>query len=112
MSSQEKRKYSRVDFSTRIDVRIDAVGNETLLEVDSRDVSLRGVFVRTRESFPVGTPCRLIIYLTGSMENIQLHIQGKVVRQAETGVGIMFDKMDLDTYTHLKNIVHYNSNMG
>ncbi len=109
MSSQEKRKYSRVDFTTRIDAVMEVSGDEILLEADSKDLSLRGAFVRTDEAVPVGTPCKVTIYLTGSVEQIPLHIQGTVARTADTGVGIVFDKMDLDTYTCLKNIVQYNS---
>ncbi len=107
--SQEKREYSRVSFTTRIDVTMDPNGENIALSVDSRDLSLRGVFAQTERKFSAGTPCDVVIYLTGSIEGIKLQIQGKVVRQDEAGVGIIFDAMDLDTYTHLKNIVRYNT---
>ncbi len=36
-------------------------------------------------------------------------MKGTVIRISENGMGIEFDSMDVDTYSHLKNIVHYNS---
>ncbi len=109
-SSQEKRKYSRVPFVTRIDVTMETHGEHVALSVDSKDLSIRGVFAQTERSFPQGTPCAIVIYLTGSVEDIKLQIQGKVARQDKTGTAIVFDAMDLETYTHLKNIVKYNKN--
>jgi len=32
-----------------------------------------------------------------------------VARVVDTGIGLSFEAMDVDTYTHLKNIVLYNS---
>ncbi len=108
--SQEKRKFSRVPFSTRIDVVMDPHGDKTKLSLNSDNLSLRGAFVQTEKKFQQGTACNIIIYLTGSIEDIKLQIQGKVARQDNAGIGIVFDVMDVDTYTHLKNIVKYNKN--
>ncbi len=108
--SQEKRKFSRVPFTTRIDVVMDPQGEKILLSVDSNNLSVRGAFIQTEKNFQQGTACNIIIYLTGSIEDIKLQIQGKVARQDNAGIGIVFDAMDVDTYTHLKNIVKYNKN--
>jgi hypothetical protein len=34
---------------------------------------------------------------------------GKVVRQDDSGVGVQFEEIDIDTFYHLKNIVYYNA---
>ncbi len=109
-SSHEKRKYCRVPFTTRIDIVMEPHGENIILSAELKDLSLGGIFVQTERKFPEGTPCDVIIYLAGTVEGITLQIHGKIVRRTETGVGIVFDVMDLDTYTHVKNIVRYNSN--
>jgi hypothetical protein len=48
------------------------------------------------------------ICLTGTVEKIELVMKATVVRQTTKGVGIVFDSMDVETYSHLKNIVRYN----
>jgi len=105
--NQNRRKYTRVEFSTIIvltarSAKIEAMGS-------SRDLSLKGVFVDTDIRLAPGTECDLKIFLTGGVEDIELFIRGRVARLVDTGLGISFEAMDLDSYTHLKNIVLYNS---
>ena len=105
----ERRKHSRVGFATRITVRLESGAKAVSLEANSRDLSLKGIFVRTPERFPLDTGCVVDIYLTGGVDEIRLEVKGRTVRQTDDGVGIVFESMDVDTYTHLKNIVYYNS---
>jgi hypothetical protein len=106
--NEDRRKHSRVGFATKIDVCL-VSGQETIcLDANSRDLSLRGIFVRTDAAFSLDTQCTVDIYLTGGVEEIKLEIQGKTVRKTNDGVGIVFKSMDVETYTHLKNIVYYN----
>ena len=48
------------------------------------------------------------IVLTGTLPEIAVNFNGIVTRIAEDGVGFAFEKMDLDSYMHLKNIIAYN----
>ncbi len=43
------------------------------------------------------------------IEAIALQMQGDVVRKTPSGIAIDFNFMDIDSYTHLKNIVQYNA---
>jgi len=108
INSDERRKYARVGFSTGIDIKIESNGKQTVLNANSKDLSQRGVFVGTKKTFPLDTPCTVNVHLSGGVDDISLEIRGRVVRQAETGVGIVFESMDVDVYAHLKNIVRYN----
>jgi len=107
-NNEERRKYSRVGFTTRIDVCLVSGQGNVCLEANSKDLSLKGIFVKTDAVFPLETKCSVDIYLTGGVEQIKLEIQGKTVRQTDDGIGIVFQSMDVETYTHLKNIVYYN----
>jgi len=111
-SNNEKRRHPRVGFSTAIEILLQADGKEVKLSGNSMDLSLKGMFVRAEEKFVPGTKCSVNVYLTGGIEKIELQIKGTVVRMSDFGMGIVFDSMDVDTYSHLKNIVYYNSNEG
>ena len=105
--NQERRRHTRVHFSTRIvlmanDTEIEAMGN-------SKDLSLKGVFVNTDKKLDVGAECHVKIFLSGGIGDIELAMKAKVARVVDTGLGLCFESMDVDSYTHLKNIVLYNS---
>ncbi len=108
-NNDEKRKHPRVGFSTTIKILLDADGKKINIEGSSRDLSLKGIFVSTDNKFSCGTKCSIRVGLTGSIDKIELLMNGTVVRESENGMGIVFDSMDVDTYSHLKNIVRYNS---
>jgi hypothetical protein len=104
---EEKRQKTRVHFETHVIIRTEE--SEIKAEADSEAISIKGVFVRTQEKIPEGTPCDLEILLTGSSTKLALTIKGLITRQEETGLAIGFDSMDLDSFMHLKNIILYNA---
>jgi hypothetical protein len=108
LNDDDRRKYSRVGFATEIKIVLKTNGNQVKLEGSSEDLSLKGIFVSTDERFAPGTLCSVKIYLTGGIEKIELLIEGTVIRETDSGIGIVFNSMDVDTYSHLKNIVYYN----
>ncbi|MCG8634508.1 MAG: PilZ domain-containing protein [Desulfobacterales bacterium] len=108
-NKDDRREHSRVGFTTRIEIILKADGKQVNLDANSKDLSLKGIFVETGEQFPLKTHCEVNIYLSGGVDDIKLEILGCIVRQTEAGIGIVFESMDVDTYTHLKNIVRYNS---
>ncbi|THB72686.1 MAG: PilZ domain-containing protein [Desulfobacteraceae bacterium] len=105
----EKRQHSRVDFKTEIRIIVNAPDKTAEFKASSKDLSLKGIFVHTTDLFDQGTPCEVNIHLTGSIEAIVLRIQGSIVRKSEKGMAVEFKAMDVDAYTHLKNIISYNT---
>ena len=105
----DRRKHVRVGFTTDIQIVIESGGNEVILAGSSKDLSLKGLFVTTQQKFLAGTACAVEVYLSGGVEKITLKINATIVRETENGLGIVFDSMDVDTYSHLKKIVYYNS---
>lgn len=103
--SMEKRRFSRVPF--RIQAEITAGGQKFTGAVEN--LSLKGMYVKTEHAVDVGAPISIKIVLTGTQSNLMIDLKGKVVRQTDEGIGVYFDDMDLDSFIHLKNIVHYNS---
>ena len=98
------RKFSRVDF--KVDATIKTA--ERLFRGDVKDLSMSGMFMLTTERLPLGTPVDITIVLTGTSPEIDVNFTGEISRIDETGMGFSFKKMDLESYTHLKNIIAYN----
>ena len=103
----EKRERLRVDFDTEVTVRTE--GEATTYSGSSRDLSLRSVFIKTDNILEPETSCQVEIRLTGLDNELILYMDGHVVRRTNEGYAIFFDAVDLDSYTHLKNIVKYNA---
>lgn len=105
--NEERRKKTRVHFKTQVTLKTDK--SEIVAEANSKDISIKGMFVNTEKKIPLGTPCDMEILLTGTSTRLALSIKGKVTRQDASGLGVVFDSMDIDSYFHLKNIVMYNA---
>ncbi|MCA1794448.1 MAG: PilZ domain-containing protein [Desulfotignum sp.] len=104
----DRRRHTRVVFATDIQIILEIDDKQVTLEGSSKDLSLKGIFVTTDKPFAPGTRCVVKIRLTGTSEKIELVMKATVARQARNGIGIIFDSMDVETYSHLKNIVRYN----
>jgi hypothetical protein len=98
------RKFSRVNFQVSATVRTAA--HQFFGEVDN--LSMSGMFMVTGEHLLLGEPVTISIILSGITPEIRVNISGKVCRIADNGIGFSFEKTDLDSYKHLKNIVTYN----
>jgi hypothetical protein len=99
------RQFSRVNF--RIAATIKTA--ERQFQGAVKNLSMRGMFLITEERLSVGDMVGITIVLIGSSPDISVSFEGKVCRVGENGLGFSFEKIDLDSYTHLKNIIVYNS---
>ncbi len=102
---ENKRKFSRVDF--KVEALLKA--GEMTVKGEVKDISLHGIFVQTAESIPIGTPVELTIYLTEMPPCIVVHVNGAVVRSLDNGIGCTFDKMDAESFAHIRSIIAYQS---
>ena len=103
----DKRTHERVPFTARVSVFYK--GKRVVSDADTRNISLKGVYVASDYRLGVGTLCGLELQLTGASSKLILNIDGRVVREDDTGFGLVFDTIDLDSYFHLKNILRYNA---
>ncbi|MBW4054215.1 MAG: PilZ domain-containing protein [Proteobacteria bacterium] len=98
------RKFSRVHFNVEVTVRI----ADRQFQGAVKDLSMAGMFLVTNEQLSGGEHADITMVLTGTMPEIAVNFTGIVTRIDENGAGFTFEKMDLDSYTHLKNIIAYN----
>ena len=98
------RKFSRVEF--RIEASIKTA--DRLFTASAENLSINGMFIKTSEQMQMDEAVEITMILTGSNPEIPIYFTGKVCRITDEGIGFIFEKIDLDSYTHLKNIIAYN----
>lgn len=95
---EDRRSSERVPIEAEVELQFDSVGE--FVEKYSENLSLGGMFVKTEEPQPQGTPVRFVLHLGG----YELRGSGEVawVRTAagqteeSTGMGIRFHDLDPD----------------
>ena len=98
------RKFSRVKFNVNATVTI----AERQFSGKVLNLSMKGMFLATEERPALGESVEITIQLSGAAPDLAITCAGHVYRSDEEGVGFTFEKIDLDSYTHLKNIISYN----
>ncbi len=103
---QDLREFTRCPICLRADVQLT---NGILLEGQTVNISMKGLWFRTEKTFPKNTPVRIHLYLTGTSEKKSLCIRGYVVRIEADGMGIEFEEIDSDSVEHLQRLLMYNA---
>ncbi len=98
-----KRESQRVIYEA--DARI--VSDREPSSGPIKDLSLKGIFVKTIMEAEIDSEVIVELHLSGSTTDLSFRINGIVERITDQGVGIKFKDMELDSYIHLKNIVAY-----
>ena len=98
------RRFSRVRFNVEAAIRF----AERKFQGGVENLSMTGMFLVTDESLPEGEAVDITIILAGTAPPISVNFSGRVSRIDGNGMGFTFEKMDFDSYMHLKNIVAYN----
>ncbi len=98
------RKFSRVPFH----ITATATVGGRRFQGKVSNLSMNGLFLETFERLPEGDTADLVITLEGTEPVIAVSFMGRVSRITDEGIGFHFEKIDLDSYTHLRNIITYN----
>jgi hypothetical protein len=101
----ERRKNTRVSFEALIDL---SCGEKFFPQCATKNLSTKGVLIAGITGLELQDECDIILYLSGGSD-ITLTMKGVIRRITDAGVGIHFTETDLDSFTHLKNIIYYNS---
>ena len=104
--SENQRKRTRVHFKTTVNLTGPGID---LKGLDSRDLSLKGIFVETDQKLALGTDVKVTLELSGTSSQVTLKMDARVARQSPDGLGLDFTEVDLDSFHHLRNIVLYNA---
>lgn len=100
---QEKRSFSRVGF--RVSALVQS--EDVVLKGEVRDLSLHGLYLETDQQIPLGAPVEITIYLTDTEDPVVINVSGSVARSMPGGIGCIFEKMDVESFAHLRSVISY-----
>ena len=100
----ERRKNRRVPFQVIATVHTDQISTKGMVD----NLSMKGMFLTTMGTLSGDSPLEISIILSGSSSFLSIKLKGRMVRQTEAGIAIEFQEMDLDSFTHLRNIIAQN----
>ena len=104
MTASEQRRSQRVCFTSKAIIRS---SEDPPLEaaVDTRNISLHGVFLEPDILLPLATPCEVEIFLSGTTSSMSFLAEGVVQRHDPSGMAIAFTHLEPDSYLHVLNLV-------
>ncbi len=106
MTEDDRRKFTRISLEVELTL-LD--GGSDVPVSGLRNISLGGAFVFTDEPPPMGSVCRAKISLIGPSSLLKIEADAEVVRVEDSGVGLDFSKIDLDSLMHLRHLVKVHS---
>ncbi len=101
-----QREFSRVATHRRVVVAVD---DHVPVFGESRDISLKGLYVRTAERPPVGACCTVRVPLADDPRIPDIEARGRIVREDETGFAVEFHEIGIQSYEHLRNLILHNA---
>lgn len=103
----DRRRRTRVNFHTKADIQTTGA---RLLDLETRDLSHKGVFVLGEHPLKDGQGCAITLRLMGEGDDSPvMQMEGRVVRSTGEGTAIDFVSMDPESYLHLRNLVLLNA---
>ncbi|MBU0680867.1 MAG: PilZ domain-containing protein [Proteobacteria bacterium] len=102
----DRRHNARVSFHATGDLEF---ADQKFSGCETENLSTKGVLMLGIPARALGDTCTVSLHLSGTSDDITLTMQGEVVRLEDKGVGVHFTEIDLDSYTHLRNIIYYNT---
>jgi hypothetical protein len=88
-----KRKFDR--FSFKADALV--TYKDRIFKGEVADLSLKGLFVHTSEMVELDEMVKVSIHFRGADEKFSFTIPAKVVRRSEEGIGLSFQRIDIDS---------------
>jgi hypothetical protein len=104
--NSNRRVFSRVPVKFAIEI---LSVQKSIHSTETLNVSMNGLFVKTSERLPVGSECRVILYLDEPGGEVRIEAKARVVRASADGLAVEFQETELESYQHLRNLVMMNS---
>jgi hypothetical protein len=101
-----QRRFSRVPVQLFVEIRHNDV---CLSSNKTHDLSMKGLFVHTGKTLPIGAPCLVKIILEGSQGEQSVEVSGRVIRVTNAGMAVEFQESDLESYQHLRSLILFNA---
>lgn len=89
----EQRKFDRFGFRAEAFI----THNDETFKGEVADLSLKGLFVKTKHPLAVDDTVSVAINFDGADEKFSFSIPATVVRKTEDGIGLSFKRIDVDS---------------
>lgn len=101
---ENKRRFTRIIFSTPASLQVDGKLYQTTLI----DLSLKGALIKLPEDAEIepGLACDLDFKLTGS--DVHIEMLGEISHIEANAVGVKCKIMELDSASHLRRLIELN----
>lgn len=101
---ENKRRFTRILFSTPAKLMVDG----SIYDTSIVDLSFKGALIDTQNisNEHAGENCNISFVLPES--DIHIDISGRIAHIESTHLGITFDKIDIDSMSHLKRLLELN----
>ncbi len=107
---EERRQFTRVAVAIDTTVEAGGDGETTLISGQTKNLSLKGIYLYCPETLPPGTDCRVSLVLADGPSQPRVEAYGRVARVDDDGMGIEFvELLGLESLDHLRKMVLYNS---
>jgi len=103
--SSEKRRFSRVPFTVKVEV---TVGKETYSSDIIDNLSVGGCLLPLLADLKPQKTCFMKILLSETDDGPVIKVEGKIIRCSSGTAAIKFTGIDPDSLFHLQNIIRYN----
>ena len=94
----ENRYFTRVEFKKTASIE----HGGQLFSGDIQNICLQGLFIKTKQSFPLHTPLQVNVVCS---PDYSFQLNTNVVRCESSGVGLQIKRMDVNSFVQLRNII-------
>lgn len=94
----EHREFTRVEYSGCASVSL----GEEIIFGNLRNISLSGMFLQMNQDMPLKTEVDIKLY---NADQSAISVKGCVVRCDAMGVGIQINKLDVNSFSRLRDLV-------
>lgn len=100
----EKRRFTRFPLRTKAKVLVSS--KNTLIECETENVSLKGVFLQTDKPLPLHEEVEVEIWIDETTKK-KVRTKAAVVRHEDEGMGLEFGPMEFDCFFALQDIISH-----
>ena len=106
-NDMEKREFTRVPIKIEGEVMTE---NSTVISGWVSNVNMKGLFLNCDDYLPVGSDCRVALFLGDPKDHPCIKARSNIVRIDDNGMAIEFTEiLGTDSFNHLRNLVLHNS---
>jgi hypothetical protein len=101
---EERRQSNRIVFRVRAELSVQDLHYRA---EEISNLSLGGCLLPISEELALGTACQVEIHIGGTSSELNIRVEGEILRCNEKGVAVKFTKIGRDSLLHLQNIIRH-----